>query len=132
MVSLLQSIKEGGNIEPEIRLIISRLYESGPVSRSDMEVLSYIKLYQPEVFSKYEKTILNLMGLFFKEGISDKNDLRGLVCGLMGDAIELEYGKRYTPMQANLRESILNQQVFSFSSATSTGKSYVFRNMIKT
>lgn len=131
MVSLLQSIKEGGNIEPEIRLIISRLYESGPVSRSDMEVLSYIKLYQPEVFSKYEKTILNLMGLFFKEGISDKNDLRGLVCGLMGDAIELEYGKRYTPMQANLRESILNQQVFSFSSATSTGKSYVFRDIIQ-
>lgn len=131
MVSLLQNIKEGSNIESEIRLIISRLYESGPVSRSDMEVLSYIKLYQPEIFSKYEKTILNLMGLFFKEGISDKDDLRGLVCGLMGDAIELECGKRYTPMQANLRESILNQQVFSFSSATSTGKSYVFRDIIQ-
>lgn len=56
MVSLLQNIKEGSNIESEIRLIISRLYELGPVSRSDMEVLSYIKLYQPEVFSKYEKT----------------------------------------------------------------------------
>ena len=72
MVSLLQNIKEGGDIESEIRLIISRLYELGPVSRSDMEVMSYIKLYQPEIFSKYEKTVLNLMGLFFKEGISDK------------------------------------------------------------
>lgn len=131
MTNLMRKIKEGSDIEFEIQSIISKLYEFGPVSRSDMEVLSYIKLYQPEVFNKYEKTVLNLMGLFFKDGIDGDNDIRGLVCGLMGDAIEYEYGKRYTPMQINLRNNILEQQIFSFSAATSTGKSYVFRDVIQ-
>lgn len=130
MTSLLLSIRDGGDVEQELREIIDSLHNHGPSNYGDMEILSYIKLYQPDLFSKYEKTILNLMGLYFKNNLSGDDDLRGVVSNIFGQSIEEKYGHKYTPVQANLIENITDNRLFSFSSATSTGKSHVFRDLI--
>jgi len=130
MTDLITQVKSGDNVEPVVESILSSLHARGPVDYGDLEILSYIKLYQPEVFQKYEKTILNLMGLYFKTGLSEDEDIRGAVSSILGDGIKQKYGRAYTPVQANLIESITDNKLFSFSSATSTGKSHIFRDLI--
>lgn len=130
MAELIARIKDGEDIEPYLRAILDSLHTQGPVDYGDLEALSYIKLYQPDVFSKYEKTVLNLMGLYFKDNLEGDEDLRGVVSNIFGQSIEEKYESKYTPVQANLIESITDNRLFSFSSATSTGKSHVFRDLI--
>lgn len=45
--------------------------------------------------------------------------------------IKEKYGENFTPMQASILEQIKDKQHFSFSAPTSTGKSFVFRNLIR-
>lgn len=130
MAELMVRIKDGEDIEPHLHAILDSLHTKGPVDYGDLETLSYIKLYQPSVFLRYEKTILNLMGLYFKNGLEGDDDLRGVVSGIYGQSIEERYKRKYTPVQANLIENITDNRLFSFSSATSTGKSHVFRDLI--
>lgn len=130
MIDFIAQVKNGWDIEATIEAILKNLHTKGPVDYGDLEILSYIKLYQPEVFQKYEKTVLNLMGLYFKVGLSEDEDIRGAVSYILGDGIREKYGHAYTPVQANLIESITDNRLFSFSSATSTGKSHIFRDLI--
>lgn len=130
MSSLLLRIKNGEDVEQELQRVVDSLHSHGPSDYGDIEILSYIKLYQPELFSRYEKTVLNLMGLYFKSDLSADDDLRGVVSNIFGQSIEEKYGHKYTPVQANLIENITDNRLFSFSSATSTGKSHVFRDLI--
>lgn len=130
MTSLLSRIRDGEDISDEFLQVIDNLHAHGPIDYGDMEILSYTKLYQLELFTQHERTILNLMGLYFKDGLSEDNDLRGLVSNLIGEGIEEKYGHKYTPVQANLIENLTDKKLFSFSSATSTGKSHVFRDLI--
>lgn len=130
MTSLLSRIKSGEDISEEFLQVVDNLHSQGPIDYGDTEILSYTKLYQPDFFARYEKTILNLMGLYFKSGLSGDDDIRGLVSNLIGQDIEEKYGHKYTPVQANLIESLTDKRLFSFSSATSTGKSHVFRDLI--
>lgn len=130
MTDFITQVKNGENVEATIESILNSLHANGPVDYGDLEVLSYVKLYQPEVFQKYEKTVLNLMGLYFKSDLSDDEDIRGVVSGILGNGIKEKYGHSYTPVQANLIESITDNKLFSFSSATSTGKSHIFRDLI--
>lgn len=130
MTSLLSKIRNNKNINSEFLQVINNLHARGPIDYGDMEVLSYTKLYQPHLFEQHEKTILNLMGLYFKKGLSDDDDIRGLISNLIGKGINEKYGHAYTPVQANLIENLTDKKLFSFSSATSTGKSHVFRDLI--
>ena len=50
--------------------------------------------------------------------------------GMNADATQ-KYGEDYTPMQASILEQIEDKHHFSFSAPTSTGKSFVFRNLIR-
>ena len=131
MTELIGRIKDGEDAEIPLQTILNSLHTQGPVDHGDLEILSYIKLYQPALFSKYEKTILNLMGLFFKGGLLGDEDLRGEISNIFGRTIAEKYGRSYTPVQANLIENITDNRLFSFSSATSTGKSHVFRDIIR-
>ena len=45
--------------------------------------------------------------------------------------IKEKYGEDFTPMQASILKQIKDKQHFSFSAPTSTGKSFVFRNLIR-
>lgn len=131
MAELIAQIKDGRNVEIALQSILNNLHTQGPINYGDLEILSYIKLYQPSLFVRYEKTVLNLMGLFFKDDLSDDDDLRGEICNIFGRSIAKKYGRSYTPVQANLIENITDNRLFSFSSATSTGKSHVFRDIIR-
>ena len=94
-----------------------------------MEILSYLSLYQKDVFEKHKKSILNYIGAFYKE--VESNTLKSKVFSLYRDCIREEFAHLYTPVQANIVHNISNNKCFSFSAPTSTGKSYVFLNLIK-
>lgn len=130
MTDLLARIKNGEDVEAELRLVLGNLHTKGPADYGDLETLSYIKLYQPDLFLEHEKTILNLMGLYFKNNIAGDQDIRGIVSEIFGQSIASKYGHSYTPVQANLIDNMTDNRLFSFSSATSTGKSHVFRDLI--
>ncbi len=94
-----------------------------------MEILSYLSLYQRNTFERYKESILNYIGAFYKEAAS--NSLKDRVFSLYRDCIQEEFAHLYTPVQANIVHNISSNKCFSFSAPTSTGKSYVFLNLIK-
>lgn len=69
------------------------------------------------------------MGLFFKNPTPDS--LQGVVFEMYRQHIKEKYDEDFTPMQASILEQIKDKQHFSFSAPTSTGKSFVFRNLIR-
>ena len=54
------------NTEIEINEILQELHKYGPVNQYSLERLAYIKKFVPELFVKYEKSLMYLMGLFYK------------------------------------------------------------------
>ena len=70
-----------------------------------------------------------LMGLFYKT--SSPTNFLEEVYSIYADTIKEETGHQYTPMQANAYRNIKNKIYFSFSSPTSSGKSFLFRDLIK-
>ena len=129
MENLIRKIINGENIEEIVSFVLNRIYTNGPTNISDMEILSYLSLYQKDVFEKYKKSILNYIGAFYKG--AESNTLKSKVFSLYRDCIWEEFAYLYTPVQANIVHNISNNKCFSFSAPTSTGKSYVFLNLIK-
>lgn len=128
MKELINKIIAGDDIENIFAYVLDNIYRKGPVSVTDMEILSYLKLYHSEKFAEYKNTILNYMGVFYKE--TESNTLREVVFRQYRKYIQENYKKDYTPIQANIVKGIENNKCFSFSAPTSTGKSYVFMNKI--
>ena len=110
--------------------VLHRLYIDGPTSAEDMELLSFIKLLQPEVFRKHQAQVLYSLGLFYKNNL-ESNDIYSNVMRMYKEAITEIYGGNYTPIQADIINSILTKQFVSFSAPTSCGKSYIFMDLIK-
>lgn len=129
MDNVIERIIKGENLQEIIEQVRKNIYINGPISMSDMEILSYFKYYQQEFFSKYEGDILERMGIFYKE--NDVNSLEGLIMSNYKKVIAEKYEKFYTPVQTNLINNIILNKNFSFSAPTSTGKSYVFREIIE-
>jgi superfamily II DNA/RNA helicase len=128
MNKIIEKIIKGENIDSIFGYVLNRLYKKGPTSVTDMEILSYLKLYQSEIFDTYKNTILNYMGVFYKN--VERKTLKEVVFGQYRKHLEETYHKAYTPVQANIVYGIDNNNCFSFSAPTSTGKSYVFMNKI--
>lgn len=128
MNNILMQIINKENIEDLLKSILDNIYVNGPTNRSDLEILSFIKFFHPDIFNKYENEVVMLMGLFFKKAKADS--LKSLIMKDYGQSIFDCYGHNYTPVQMNIVNSINNNKYFSFSSATSTGKSYVFRDLL--
>lgn len=129
MDNLIDKIVKGKELEEIIEYVRKDIYVNGPISTLDMEILSYLKYYQPEFLSKYEGDILERMGIFYKE--NKINSIEGLIMSNYKKVIAEKYNKFYTPIQTNLINNILLNKNFSFSAPTSTGKSYVFREIIE-
>ncbi len=127
--NLIANILSNNEVEQILVDTIDRIYQFGTDDFSDLEILSYIKMYQPQLFSKYEQSILYTMGLFFKN--ANITSFRDLVFDLYKAKIKDDFKESYTPIQANIIKHIENNRHFSFSSPTSTGKSFVFRHIIK-
>ena len=128
MIELVKKILVGKDIDNIFGYVINNLYKSGPISVTDMEILSYLKLYHPDKFEEYKNTILNYMAVFYKE--TEHNTLKDVVFDQYRKYIKDVYKKEYTPVQANIVKGINNNKCFSFSAPTSTGKSFVFMNKI--
>lgn len=116
---------------PEVVLseLIHRLHTDGPVDPKDLETLAYLKYFHRETFLAEEKKIMYLLGLFYKT--DDPNDLLSLSYSIFSQTILAETGQKFTPVQASIRNKIQYNKYFSFSAPTSTGKSFLFRELIK-
>lgn len=109
--------------------ILSRLHTEGPVSPDDFETMAYIKKFYALEFKQYEKQILFCIGLFFKT--EEPDGILSLAYSLICNAIQLETNHFYTPVQAKEYKEIKDHKYYSFSAPTSTGKSYLFQDLIK-
>lgn len=129
MKELIKNIIEGNCISEIFDYVLNNLYHKGPIDGTDMEILSYLALYQPKIFEDYKEEILNYMGVFYKD--VKRNSLKEVIFGQYKKYIRDTYDKYYTPVQADIVKNISNANCFSFSAPTSTGKSFVFRNLIE-
>ncbi|MBD1365148.1 DEAD/DEAH box helicase [Mucilaginibacter sp. ZT4R22] len=129
MKDLIKNIKSNTGIERTFSYVMDNIYKYGPVSVTDMEILSYLALYSPEAFENHKNAILNYMAVYYKE--TSRNTLRDAVFGQYRRYIKDTYHQDYTPVQADIIKGIANSNCFSFSAPTSTGKSFVFMNLIQ-
>lgn len=128
MKSVIEKIIDGDGVEIILSEITNRIFAHGPSDATDLELLTYIKIYQPKLFKTQEKSVLMMMGLFFKN--LETQSFRDVVFDIYRKSIEEDYKGKYTPVQAKLIKSINEKRHFSFSSPTSTGKSFVFRHIV--
>lgn len=128
MKEVIKLIRSSEDVRPVFKYVMENLYKNGPISVTDMEILSYLALYRPDDFAKYQSSILNFMGMFYKE--TDRNTLQEVVFTQYRRYIKDTFHYEYTPVQADIVRSISGHQCFSFSAPTSTGKSFVFLQQI--
>lgn len=129
MNDLIKKIKNGDDISKIIQYVIHDIYENGPIDGTSMEILCYLSIYQPQEFEKWKNRILKYMGVYYKKIKTDY--FPEIVFGMYEKHIEEVFNNSYTPVQANMVSEIEENKCFSFSAPTSTGKSYVFRHLIR-
>ncbi len=129
MKNAIKKIIDAENIGDIVSFVLDRIYTNGPVSTTDMEILSYLKLYKPEEFNLHQERVLNYMGLFYKDVAPQS--LKEVVFRQYREHIIENFQHTYTPVQACIISEIESNKCFSFSAPTSTGKSYVFMNLIQ-
>lgn len=127
--NLIKRIRDGKDLAEISEYARNQIFKNGPKDTLVLEILSYIKLFQPSFFEEFECEIIETMGLFFKNPTPDT--LQGAVFEMYRQHIKEKYGEDFTPMQASILNQIKDKQHFSFSAPTSTGKSFVFRNLIR-
>jgi ATP-dependent RNA helicase DOB1 len=129
MNDVIKNIINTEDIGDVVSFVLDRIYKSGPVSTTDMEILSYLKLYKPEEFKAHEERALNYMGVFYKD--VEPQTLKEVLFRQYRRHIIENFRHTYTPVQASIIREIESNKCFSFSAPTSTGKSYVFMNLIQ-
>lgn len=110
--------------------ILAHIYKQGPVCSQDLEVLSYISIFHPQIMSEYIDDIILYLGAFYK-AIETTKSLQGYALQLFKEAIYEHCQDNFTPVQASILLNGLNNQIFSFSAPTSTGKSHVLFSFIE-
>lgn len=126
--NLIRQIKRGRNLSEIAHYALECLYRDGPIDTVVLEIISYLKIFQPDFFATVENDVIEIMGLFFKAPTPET--LKGVVFDIYSQLIRENLGDNYTPMQADILKQINSKQCFSFSAPTSTGKSFVFQNVI--
>lgn len=124
-----KEIKQTQEPLPNISKILARIHANGPVDHDDLHDLACFKLFHPKEFQKVEPQLMYLLGLFYKTEPPD--DLLSFVYRQYGEEIEKETGHSFTPVQASIRQNILDNRYFSFSAPTSAGKSYLLREILR-
>ena len=131
MSKLISKIISGIGCDVILDEVLSRIYQNGPVSAVDMETLSFLALYQPQLFNARIDEILLTLGLFFK--VDEKvSGISAEICNAFKEVINQQYKGQYyyTPLQQSIANNVSENRVFSFSAPTSTGKSYLLMNLI--
>lgn len=130
MNNVIKHIINNEDVGDVISFVLDRIYRNGPVSTTDMEILSFLKLYKPEEFKVHEEKALNYMGVFYKKDVTPQS-LQEVLFRQYKRYIRESFRYTYTPVQASITTGVESNKCFSFSAPTSTGKSYVFMNLIQ-
>jgi len=126
---MLKSLVEGIGLDAQLQTALYSIHTQGPTDATIFEQLAYIKFFHPETFVHYEGKVLSAMGLFYKT--EKPKSIFEEVYEIYSDSIEIESGRKFTPVQASAYKEIGKNRYFSFSAPTSAGKSYLFRELIK-
>ena len=113
----------------ELNEILNNIHVFGPTSMDDLETLAFIKFFFPSQFEEIESQLIFSMGLFHKTG--HPKSMCELAYDIHKQLIYDKHREFFTPVQDNEYRNILNNNVFTFSAPTSTGKSYLFRYLLK-
>jgi hypothetical protein len=125
----LKDIIEGNGILKEISNVLNRIHIEGPVHPEDFERLAYFKKFHNPLFSLEESKLIHLIGLFYK--VNEPTNFLEEVYSIYADSIYESTGSNFTPTQASAFRSIHEKTYFSFSAPTSSGKSFLFRELIQ-
>lgn len=126
---MIQNWINGDSLLEDLSSILLDFHVKGPVSSLSLEKLAYFKKYHSEGFKIFEKKLLYAMGLFYK--VESSSSILEEVYSIFLQAIAIDTGRVFTPVQASLYRSIKEKQYYSFSAPTSAGKSYLFREIIQ-
>ena len=130
MKNVLKNILEGVDIYEIISEVKDNIFRKGGISGTDMEILSLLSLYWPMVVRRELDELLLFLALNFKDNVG-ATTLKAKLFEIFKDTIKDTYGSTFTPVQADIYQSIKGQRYFSFSAPTSTGKSYVLHSFIR-
>ncbi len=130
MKNAISQIVKNENINELFSYAINNIYRYGPTEISDLEILTYISIYQKEYFDTNLDKVLNFMGIFYKKNFQSTT-LEEVVFGQYRKHIKDIFNEYYTPVQSQILNKIKNKNCYSFSAPTSTGKSFVFLRKIK-
>ena len=125
----VKELIEGEGAESILSEIICSMHVEGPVNPFHFEALAYLKRFHADVFNVYESRLISVMGLFYKT--NEPSSLLEKVYSIYADTIENETGRKFTPVQASAYKNIEEKKYFSFSAPTSSGKSFLFRELIQ-
>jgi len=128
-MNLIQKIINGEDLEEIYNQTIDNLFKIGPINTTDLEVLTYLCIYNRDFFESHLDKVLNFMGIFYKD--LKFHSLEEVIFGQYRRFIQLKYNEYYTPVQSQILYNIDNSKCYSFSAPTSTGKSYAFLKKIK-
>nr|WP_315396840.1 DEAD/DEAH box helicase [uncultured Sphingobacterium sp.] len=129
MTDAIQKIINNENIEDVFSFAINNIFKYGPKEIYDLEILTYISIYHQDFFNQNVEKVLNYMGVFYKKNLQSTT-LEEVVFGQYKKHIQHMWNNLYTPVQSKILYSIQNNNCYSFSAPTSTGKSHVFRKKI--
>ena len=116
------------DIETKLGSIIQKLHYEGPCNQQDLEYLAYVKHFHKDIFLKYEKKLMYLLGLFYKT--SEAEDILSLFYSSIKESIEEETNNTFTPIQYSICKNVKENYVYSFSAPTSAGKSHALRKIL--
>lgn len=121
--NIIKKIRDGKQLEEIALFARNCIFRDGPKDTLVLEILSYLKLFQPTFFEKFEDELIETMGLFFKNPSPDT--LQGVVFDMYRQHIKEKYGEDYTPMQASILEQIIRNTI-SVSQHQQARESHLF------
>ena len=69
--NVIKRIREGKDLEEIATYARNQIFQNGPKDTLVLEILAYLKLFQPTYFEKFESELIETMGLFFKNPTPD-------------------------------------------------------------
>ena len=91
--NIIKKIRDGKQLEEIALFARNCIFRDGPKDTLVLEILSYLKLFQPTFFEKFEDELIETMGLFFKNPSPDT--LQGVVFDMYRQHIKEKYGEDY-------------------------------------
>lgn len=126
---MITDLINGINVDSILHNCLYEIHSKGPISALTFEKLAYVKKFHPDKFKSIENKLILALGLFYKT--KEPKSILEEFYSIYANAINDETGSSFTATQASVYRGIKENRYFSFSAPTSSGKSYLFRELIK-